>query len=392
MWLLERNTFDAMERAAIAGMVPTAEQQAQFEARSFGDESSGPRLLNIVGNNAEIIISGVITKSPDFLAMLFGGGNTTYADINAALDAAEQNEAVDNITLKMDSPGGQFDGLFDTIAKLQAVTKPLKTVVSGVAASAAFAIGVQGETFTATNRADRIGSVGVVGVFRIDSDKVSVSSTAAPRKRPDPTTEEGRAIIRLEIDAMHQLFAEAIATGRGTTVENVNANFGQGATLLADQAVKFGMIDGIADRPLRAVKPAIPVGEPQTKGKAMDLKTLQAEHPAVYAEAVQIGAQQATAKERDRVGAFVVAGEQSGDMATALEAIKDGSEMTQTLSTKFLMAATNRGSIEARGADDGAAAAALDNVAAEAVEAATTANASALAGAFELCGCEMEVK
>jgi len=359
MWLLEQSILEMLQQAVSAGIQPTAEQTARFEARSFGAEADGPRLLTTAGSSAEIEISGVITKAPDILAMIFGGGNTTYSDINAAIATAEQDDSITDITLKIDSPGGEFDGLFDTIAALQSAKKPINALVSNRAASAAFAIATQADTITAVNRAARFGSVGIVAGFRVDDEVVEITSTEAPKKRPDVTTKAGKAVVREMLDEMHALFVEAIAGGRGTTIEKVNAGFGRGTTFLADEAIKRGMIDDIAGSPLKVVKtPAVKSGGTQTKEQGiMDRNQLKAEHPQLFTTVMQEGVTQ----ERDRVGAFIVAGEQSGDMATALKAISDGSEMTITLSTQFLMAAANRGDVETRSAEEIAAAEAADS-------------------------------
>lgn len=386
MWLLEQAVFDLMQAALSAGMSPTAEQQVEYEARAFEADGDGPRLLTIAGDQAEIIVSGVITQKPDFLAMLFGGGNVTYSDISAAIEAAENDDAIKKITMKVDSPGGQFEGLFETLAVMENAEKPIE-VIASKAASAAYAIVSKADKVTAINRASMFGSIGVVASLRVNDSIVEIASTEAPKKRPDVTTEAGKAVYREQVDALHEIFADAIATGRNTTVENVNANFGQGATLLADEALKQGMIDGIADTPLRAVKkPAANGGGTQTKEKAMDLQELKAKHPDLYSAVRQEGVTQ----ERDRVGAFIVAGEQSGEMKTALTAIKDGSAMTQTLSTQFLMAAANRGDTNARGDDDAAAAAAVDNVETDDAEADTKASANLLTAASEACGVDLK--
>ena len=96
----------------------------------------------------------------------------------------------------------------------------------------------------------------------------------------------------------------------------------------------------------------------------MDLQTLKAEHSALYASVVAIGdaqgAERALTAERDRVGAFVVSGEASGDMKTAMTAIADGSEMTATLMATFAMATANRRDLSDRN-DDDASANASDN-------------------------------
>jgi len=359
MWLLEQNVLELLQQATVAGIQLTSEQIARFEARSFGAEADSSRLLTTVGSSAEIEISGVITKAPDILAMIFGGGNTTYSDINAAIVTAEQDENIKDITLKIDSPGGQFDGLFDTIATLQSAKKPINALVSNLAASAAFAIATQAGKITAVNRAARFGSVGIVASIRIKEGVVEITSTEAPKKRPDVTTKAGKAVVREVLDEMHALFVESIADGRGTTIEKVNAEFGRGATFLADEAIKRGMIDDIADSPLKVVKiPTVKGGGTQTKEQGvMDRNQLKAEHPQLFTTVMQEGVTQ----ERDRVCAFIVAGEQSGDMATALKAISDGSEMTVTLSTQFLMAAANRGDVETRSTEEIAAAEAADS-------------------------------
>jgi len=256
MWLLEASVRLAMEQAQKAGFTPSAEQQVQFESRfGNGDVSANDnRLLTIAGDNAEILITGVITKTPSFLAMIFGGGNTTFPEIIAAIAAAEQDDSVSNITFRIDSPGGHFEGLFDTLAAIQAIKKPTKSIISNVGASAAFAIAVQADEVVASNVAARIGSVGVVATFHIDENEISITSTDAPKKRPDVTTEEGKAMVREELDAMHEIFVDAIASGRSTTVKKVNAEFGQGGTVLANEALKRGMIDAIAGQPLTVVK------------------------------------------------------------------------------------------------------------------------------------------
>lgn len=370
MWLIQTAIRQVLEQAQAAGNMPSAEQQLDYEARiSAASGGDAPRLLTIAGDSAEIEIRGAITNRPSMFAFMFGGGNTTYPDIIAALAVAEQDPAVKTITLAIDSPGGTIDGLFDTLAAIQMTTKPTRAVVSNMAASAAFALAAQADEIVAGNRATRFGSIGIVVTAFVDEDEVTITSTDAPKKRPDISTEAGQAVVREELDAVHEIFVESIATGRGTTVDAVNADFGQGATLLAGEALERGMIDSIAETALSLVQTsdgtaAAATSENQPEAIDMDLKKLQAEHPAVYAEILLLGSTQGVARERDRVGAFIVAGTQSGDMKTALAAIEDGLEMTSTLTTQFMMAAANRGDIVAAAGDDSAAAGALDSAAA----------------------------
>jgi ClpP class serine protease len=90
------------------------------------------------------------------------------------------------------------------------------------------------------------GSIGIAASFLVDESIVEIASTEAPKKRPDVSTAEGKAIVREELDAIHEVFVEAIARGRSTTTTNVNRNFGRGAIVLARDAKRAGMIDSIA--------------------------------------------------------------------------------------------------------------------------------------------------
>jgi ClpP class serine protease len=361
MWLLQASVRLAIEQAQRNGAVPSAEQQARFEARfdDFEDTQSQSRLLTVVDDKAEISVKGVLTKAPSFFAMMFGGGNVTYPEIISALAQADKNDKVKSATLAIDSPGGHVSGLFDALAAIESFSKPLKAVVSGTAASAAFAIAAKADSIVATNRSVGFGSIGIAVSAFVDENEVDIASTAAPKKRPDLTTEAGKAIVREELDAMHEIFAEAIAAGRNTTVENVNARFGQGATLLADAALKRGMIDTIAGSPAKPTKTTTTTTasggtKPETD---MDLQKLKAQHPDVHAAAMQEG----VAAERERVSAHLIMGEASGDMKTAITAAKEGTEMTASLNATYQAAGMNRTDKQNRQDDDSSASGASDN-------------------------------
>ena len=354
MWLLAAAVKKIIDDAYRSGTIPSAEQQLQFEARN-SDVTSGPsRIMTVAGDVAEIRVAGVITNRPNFMAMLFGGGNVTYSEIISALAEAQANPSIQRAELRVDSPGGHVDGLFEAVAAIQAFDKPLKGIVENTAASAAFALVSQADEVVALNKAARVGSVGIVATMYVDDNEVQITSTEAPKKRPDVRTDEGQAMVREELDALHELFVDAIATGRDTTVEKVNAEFGQGSTLLAGDALKRGMIDAIAGQPLRVVKStqtnttASGGNKPET---VMDLNTLKAQHPDVYAAAMQEG----VSSERDRVSAHLTMGNASGDMETALKAVNEGSEMTATLQATYLAAGMNRQDQQNRQEDDNAA-------------------------------------
>lgn len=369
-WLLAQGVRQAMAQAVAAGATPSLDARADYEARYGSSDGDASRVLTVAGDVAEIRISGVITKAPDLLAMLFGGGNVTWSEVVTALASADADPAVKRAELRIDSPGGSIDGMFEAMAAAEAFSKPLRAVLHNTCASAAYAMASQCGEIVAANRAVRIGSVGIVASFYNDENVIEVTSTEAPDKRPDITTEAGKAVVREELDAIHELMTESIAAGRKSTPEKVNADYGRGATLLADEALKRGMIDAVIGAPaLKVVKPVKPTSATTAEQeKVMDLNELKALHPAVYAAAVGVG----VSEERDRVSAHLIMGEASGDMATALKAAKEGTGMTASLQASYMAAGMARRDTSNRTEDDAAAAAALNGA-----TTATTADAGA---------------
>lgn len=367
MWLLEQTVRQAIEQAQTAGIDPNGEQQATFEASRISAQMdrTTSRIMSVAGDTAKIAIEGVLTKTPSFLAMLFGGGNTTYSEIIGALAEAEQDENIKSVDFMIDSPGGNIDGLFDAIDAIKRWKKPKRAIVSNLAASAAYAIASQADEIIATNKAARFGSIGIIWTTRVDDKQVAITSTNAPKKAPDVTTEAGKAVVREELDAIHDLFVDAIASGRDVSAEKINSKFGQGAVLLAGDALKRGMIDSISGskKPkLKVVENAITQtadigGEHTEKVESMDLKELQAKYPDVYSAAVQVGVDQ----ESERVSAHLHMGKETGAMNIAIEAIEKGDGFGPMMTAKYVSAGMNRDAQAARAEDDAQAAAATAN-------------------------------
>lgn len=341
MWFLAKDIYDKMDAAVKEGFQLTADTISEIKAAS---RSNGK--MSVEGRTAVIPIDGVLTEKPDFFAAFFGGGNTTYPRIRSAIAEANSNDKIKDIVLKFgSSPGGNITGMFQTIDAIADSTKPIRATVENQATSAAYGLASRADSIVAANKATTFGSVGVALDTYVDKDEVSITSTNAPEKRPDLSTDEGKASVRKHLDEIHDLFATAIAIGRNTTVEAVNKNYGRGAVVLADTALKAGMIDSIGA-----------VGQNETKtanggtngGKSMDLKTLMTDHPDLYAAAKKAGADE----ERDRVFAHLKLGEASGAIETAIKAIRDGSGLTLSLQAEYQSASMTKNAMDARTDDN----------------------------------------
>jgi ATP-dependent protease ClpP protease subunit len=330
-WFL---TPDAKKELEIALANRTASFDGGVPQASIED------VLHVSGAQASIEVKGVLMKETSFFHSIFFGGGTSYTQIIGALSQADLDPNVDSIVLQVDSPGGNIKGLYETVQAIQNTKKPVTARISDLGASAAYILASAADTIIAANAATEVGSIGVAVTAHLDDQSVTITSTEAPDKRPDASTEEGQAAIRAHLDTIHELFVTEIATGRDTTIEDINANYGRGGTLLAEEALKRGMIDAIGSLPQDSANP----GGKQPESARMDITLLKAQHPDVYAAAVQLG----VAQERDRVGAHLKMGETSGDTATASKAIIDGSEMTATLQATYMSAAMDKRDIAQR--------------------------------------------
>lgn len=256
-WALKSEMAARYERAKNANPVPTDAQLRAYSERhptaTAALAGGQPDCLTIAGDVAQITVEGVLTPQPDWLAW-FLYGNTAYSDIREALASAEMNPAVSRIEWTFASPGGMVDGFFETIAAIEASTKPSR-VTASMACSAAYGLAAMAGPIEATSLGSEFGSVGVVRTYYADGPaaqelSIDVTSSAAPNKRPDATTPEGLAVVRSELDVQHELLVNAIARGRtrhgtATTPEDVNAKFGQGGSVFAEGARAAGMIDKV---------------------------------------------------------------------------------------------------------------------------------------------------
>lgn len=340
--LIEAHRAQTDASAIVAWSDATAAREAEAAARD-----GKPQNLTFAGSTAEIRVEGVLTKRPDFWAWLLGMGNTTYTSIREALALAENERSVKSIVLSVDSPGGNVDGLFETLDAIAAhrasSAKPLRVRAEN-AQSAAYGIAAAAGPIEAVSRAASFGSIGTAVSFLVDPDVVTLTNTDSPDKRPDVTTPEGKAVVVKYLDQINAEFVRAIARGRDVGAKRVTETFGRGASFTAPSALELGMIDKISTPP-RAVN---------SKGRTMANENQNEASAAELDAAVQRG----IAEERGRVLAHVTLGEAS-DMSIALEAIRSGAALTPELSARYEVARWNRSDATRRQGESNAAARAV---------------------------------
>ncbi len=224
-----------------------AERIGVHSSASLQDSKGQVAVLNLFGTffpraNAMTEISGGISAE-------------TFARI---FDAVVADESISAIVLNVDSPGGAVPGIEEAgnVVFNARGTKPIVAVANQQMASAAYWIGAQADEIVATPSACSIGSIGAMGIHRDQTGaneqagvKYTFFTSAAHKAEGNPheiLSESAREHFQSRVDAIHAKFLAAVARGRGLSVEQVSARFGEGRAFLAEEALSRGMIDRIA--------------------------------------------------------------------------------------------------------------------------------------------------
>ena len=251
---------------------------------------------------AVIPVSGPIFRYANLFTEMSGATSVEVlaTDFRAALD----DPGIHGIVLEIDSPGGQVAGVSEFADQVAAAGKPTVAYISDIGASAAYWIASAADDVIIRDTAVG-GGVGVVATLRRDTkdDRIQIVSSQSPRKRVNPETESGRAVLQAVVDDIADVFIARVASYRGVSAEHVLEHFGQGGILVGRNAVSAGLADGlgslesiiaglagtslggktmrkinVATTPAAAAQPPI-----------LDRATLAAEYPELFAAILEEG-------------------------------------------------------------------------------------------------------
>lgn len=271
----------------------------------LGRPLQNTRSVTLRGAVAVVPVTGPIFRYANLMTQLSGA--TSMEVLAKDFTAALEDPTVSAIVLDINSPGGQVTGIADFAAMVRASAKPVVAYVDGMAASAAYWIAAAAGDVVMSKSA-MAGNVGaVLGLdTRKDPHRAEIVSSQSPNKRPDATTDAGRAQLQVMVDALAQVFIEDVAAFRGLTPEAVIADWQGGAVFVAADAVRVGMADRIGTLEeviaglagAKAARPSLPI---HTKGIAMDLQELRTAHPDLCAALVEEGRLTGASAERARI-------------------------------------------------------------------------------------------
>jgi signal peptide peptidase SppA len=251
LWAIDERYLRDMVSMADAARAAGAIPQAAMPGMTAGADDK-PYAMD--GTTAVISLIGPLTKYTSFWSWFFGGTSTEEA--REALTAALADEAVTDVRLHIDSPGGTVAGTVDlanAIYQARSV-KPIEGYISDCALSGAWWIASQCSRIVANNAAALLGNQGTV-LRVVDSSKAAGLAglevklyRSSPIKGAGtagtPITEAQDAEFQSIVDGIQKEFVAAVMRGRGASAETV-AEWSSAHTYTAREALAAGLIDAI---------------------------------------------------------------------------------------------------------------------------------------------------
>lgn len=229
---------------------------ADARGRRGEDDVAEIPLYEVHDGVAAVGINGVmVRRAPDWA--IAGGYATSTDRARAALATAARDPNVRAIMLSIGSPGGSVSGTQELANMVKAVraVKPVRAHASDLAASAAYWVGSQAETFSAGETAV-VGSIGVITSLydfsRALADhgvRVEVVRSAPAKGGPqfgEAIGPDEIARTKALIDDLAAVFTREVQSGRGARL-GADQNISTGDVWLGPKALAAGLIDSISD-------------------------------------------------------------------------------------------------------------------------------------------------
>ena len=174
--------------------------------------------------------------------------NNNYCSIEKLkiiLEECSHDIFIDNIVLEINSTGGSVFGITDIVKVISNAKKKHIALCGYYCASAAYWIASACEQIIATTDISYFGSIGVVSSSNIFDFEYWTNNNESPKKAPDIRTDEGKAIIKENLDEIYSLFVSSVASSRNIELNIVKNSFADGSVFLPKKAMALGMIDHI---------------------------------------------------------------------------------------------------------------------------------------------------
>lgn len=251
----ERVLLALMSGKAAALPDITAEEQPRFFAKKVNPARAdmyADNLLEIDGKRAIIHIDGAIDRHLSaWDRMCFEA--TDLNDVNRALARIENDSAIENVLIAINSPGGTVNGVPETAARIAALSGKKKNTaafIDGMGCSAAYWLACGCDQILGTGSA-MSGSVGVYMALLDESrwledeglkvELIKDGKLKAAGASFKPLTEDERGYFQGMVSKIGTMFRAAVTEKR----PKIERSTMEGQCFFGDDALKVGLVDGV---------------------------------------------------------------------------------------------------------------------------------------------------
>lgn len=197
---------------------------------------------------------GAVTRGRSESGSIYGSSTMGSDTIVDAIRQAREDDSIDAIVLRVDSPGGSYissDLIMREVVRTREANKPIVVSMADVAASGGYFIAMEADSIVA-QPGTITASIGVVaGKFITDGfwEKLGITTDTVQRGRhatffssKQPYTPEERVIFQGWLDRIYEDFVGKVANARGKTFEEIH-EIAQGRVWTGQDALDLGLID-----------------------------------------------------------------------------------------------------------------------------------------------------
>jgi ClpP class serine protease len=213
-------------------------------------------ILQKEGKRAMISIDGPMMPNPGLFERVMLGATSTQ-EIMAAVQDVSQDNAIDYVLFKINSPGGNAKGI-DTLAtqiKGLSSIKQTASLNTGMMASAAYYVGAQAGKVFSTHKFNETGSIGTVTMLvdhseraRMQGDKIIKIATGELKGGSMPgvkISDNFIQSIQYKVDQLQADFSSAVERSRPNADMQDGSEARSGQSFFQADAERLGLSDGI---------------------------------------------------------------------------------------------------------------------------------------------------
>jgi len=213
------------------------------------DERWGPR-----PRVAVVFATGQIVTGAGGVDMFTGESFIGSETMVKALKSVREDESIDAVVLRIDSPGGfalAGDMIWAELNEIRESDKPLVVSVGDLCASGGYQLACASDSII-SNSGSIVGSIGIFsgklslhGLYDklgVDTDVITRGRNAAIFSTDTLLTPEQRDLLQRHVDQGYQTFVDRVAAGRDMTSAEVDS-VGRGRIWSGERGIDMGLVD-----------------------------------------------------------------------------------------------------------------------------------------------------